>query len=543
MTRRELAESTPGGEKRRHPKAVLALAVGLLALALSLAACAPNATTASMPATGDAAEEQAADADGADDGLSFSTAKDFTEHSTGLYPDIQRNAEFQNSGNRGCAACHEDLFTLDKNNGTFVHITNQVGMKKGTYNGDCAVCHFSKAGTAGNIMSENIHVRHYGSTEFVNANGNCWSCHVTDTDENGSIVMKLFEDIQYDARYGGYPNEDDVDIDWLERHGWEEGTFSGVVRLAEPNVSFEVDQAASAEEKEFNILNFELIDGEDTYDQLEKAVQDGSYTLKVTGVGKPGEYTLADLKAMPQTEFTGAQMCLVAGYNTAMLDNMPMKGVRLADFLEAVGGVEPGANTITPVACDGWTAIFPGGSTDLQAYLDNDAILITEAYGHDLTIYQGGPVKIFVPGTGGTATVRNLTELNFSKTDDPQSYSDVAAGLLEVNKTINLNTSWFDNDGVQAKVGQPLTLEGAAWGWTFGDEFDYAVDKIMFSFDYGKNWVEVDSPDDFDPYQWTHYTMTWTPEKAGTYVVKAKAVTADGVEQGKHANLIVQVSE
>ena len=538
--KRVFSRKTEGGGVRFGRKHALAAAVCLTALVLCLAACAPTAA----PQEGGAGSTPVAETgEEADESQSFSTAADFTEHSTGLYPDIQRNAEFQNSGNRGCAACHDDLFTLDKNNGSFVHITNQVGMKKGTYNGDCVVCHFSKAGTAGNIMSENIHVRHYGSTEFVNANGNCWSCHVTDTDDDGNIVMKLFEDIQYDARYGGYPNEDEVDIDWLSRHGWDEGTFSGVVCLAEPNVSFEVDQNASAEEAEFNILNFERIDGNDTYDALEKSVADGSYRLKVTGVGKSGEYTIDDLKAMPQTEFTAAQMCLVAGYNTAMLDNMPMKGVRLADFIEAVGGVDAGVNTITPVACDGWTAIFPGGSTDLQAYLDNDAVIVLEAYGHDLSIYQGGPVKIFVPGTGGTATVRNLVGLDFSQTDNPPSYSDVAAGLLEVNKTINLDTSWFDNDGVQGKVGEPLVMEGAAWGWTFGDDFKYEVDKILISFDYGKNWVEVDSPDEFDPYQWTHFTMTWTPEKAGTYVVKAKAVSKDGVEQGKDANIIVQVSE
>lgn len=144
-----------------------------------------------------------------------------------------------------------------------MHITNQVGMKKGSYNGDCVVCHYQKMGTAGNIMSENLHVRHYSSPEFVNANGNCWSCHVTDTDEGGNIIMKLFEDVKYDMRFGGYPNEDETDIHWLERHGWDEGTFSGVVREADPKLDVQVDQATSAEEDEFNILNFERIEGED----------------------------------------------------------------------------------------------------------------------------------------------------------------------------------------------------------------------------------------------------------------------------------------
>lgn len=42
------------------------------------------------------------------------------------------------------------------------------------------------------------------------------------------------------------------------------------------------------------------------YDQIEKSVNDDSYRFTVEGVGKPGEYTLDDLKAMPQTEFTAA---------------------------------------------------------------------------------------------------------------------------------------------------------------------------------------------------------------------------------------------
>lgn len=105
----------------------------------------------------------------------------------------------------------------------------------------------------------------------------------------------------------------------------------------------------------------------------------------------------------------------------------------------------------------------------LQSYIDNDAVIVLERYGHDLNIAQGGPVEIFVPGTGGTATVKNLVGIKFSKTDNPPVYSDIAVPSIEAGALINMNTSWFDNDGVQAKVGEPVTLEGASWGWTFGD--------------------------------------------------------------------------
>lgn len=59
------------------------------------------------------------------------------------------------------------------------------------------------------------------------------------------------------------------------------------------------------------------------------------------------------------------------------------------------------------------------------------------------------------PGTGGTATVKNLVGIKFSKTDNPPVYSDIAVPSIEAGALINMNTSWFDNDGVQAKVGEP----------------------------------------------------------------------------------------
>ena len=50
-------------------------------------------------------------------------------------------------------------------------------------------------------------------------------------------------------------------------------------------------------------------------------------------------------------------------------------------------------------------------------------------------------------------------------------------------------------------------------------------------------------PEDFDPQQWVHFTLNWTPEQAGTYIVKAKAIGVDGTEQAAPSNLIVVVSE
>ena len=117
---------------------------------------------------------------------------------------------------------------------------------------------------------------------------------MTDTDEGGNIIMKLFEDVKYDMRFGGYPNEDETDIHWLERTVGTRVPLAGLFAEPTPSSDVQVDQATSAEEDEFNILNFERIEGEDAYDQIEKSVNDDSYRFTVEGVGKPGEYTLDD---------------------------------------------------------------------------------------------------------------------------------------------------------------------------------------------------------------------------------------------------------
>ena len=322
--------------------------------------------------------------------------------------------------------------------------------------------------------------------------------------------------------------------------------FSGVVREADPKLDVQVDQATSAEEDEFNILNFERIGGSRMPDdQIEKSVNDDSYRFTVEGVGKPGEYTLDDLKAMPQTEFTAAQYCYVAGYNTAMFDNMPMKGVKLSDFIEAVGGVEAGTNTVTPVAVDGWTAqCSPDGATDLQSYIDNDAVIVLERYGHDLNIAQGGP--------GGDLRSRHRWHGHGEEPGGHQVQQDrQPAGVQRHRRALHRGRRSHQHEHLLVRQRRRAGQGGRArdpggrftGGWTFGDACNYEVDKILFSLDYGQNWTEVDSPDSFDPYQWTHFTMTWTPEKAGTYIAKAKAVSKNGVERGKDASIIIQVSE
>ncbi len=523
------------GGGKRSIKAKLITTVGALALvgATSLAACAPTTASENADSSTDTSQNQVMTNE---DGTAMMS--DFTDRSNGLFPDVQENDKYLNSGSRGCASCHTDLWKLDKNNGTTTHITEYVGLKDGTYRGDCGVCHNGMTGTAGNIMSENIHTVHYSSELFNEGNGNCWSCHVTSTDENGDIQMMLFEDVMYEPIWGGYPdNATDFTEKWVKDRGWESGYMSGVSVDEDPQLSVDLDQAPSDEDDQFYIQNYKHADGNDAYANIDPS----TWTLQVTGAEKSGSYTLDDIKAMPQTEKTATQWCLVVGYNTAMVNNTPFKGVLLEDFVKAVGVPEE-CNTLTYSAIDGWEGILPGNAGSLQSYIDAGAILVYNSWGHDLTIEQGAPLVLFVPGTGGTVSIKYLNGLDFSVTENPAKIDDLAPAFPNDQMVLDLNSSWFVNDGVKAKVGEQFTIEGASFNWHFGS-MEYPIKSVEFSLDYGRTWQTFDTPTDFDDDQWTHFTVNWTPDEAGTYIMKVRAVAEDGTVQGTPSSVIIEVEE
>ena len=350
--------SKRGEGRRAHSRRKFALgaAVCLLALAACLAACAPS--TAPQPTDTNAAMAETGESDGGDADASttgsFSTAADFTDVSTGMFPDIQRNAEFQNAGNRGCAACHDDLLTLDKNNGSFVHITNQVGMKKGSYNGDCVVCHYQKMGTAGNIMSENLHVRHYSSPEFVNANGNCWSCHAMDSaGAQGDYQFMLWDDFYDSPALGGYPNiaNDETTRYWLSVRGKDSSDAIGFNNRMDteqnPTISVSFAQDVTDHEDVFIVNNWGPEVTEKNGEPFSfDAVCSEENTVSLTGVKNPRSFTKAELLAMPQTEFTMALACATNGRGGSLVSNIPMSGVSVAYLIEQCGGLPDGVNAV-----------------------------------------------------------------------------------------------------------------------------------------------------------------------------------------------------
>ncbi|MEU0217026.1 molybdopterin-dependent oxidoreductase [Streptomyces sp. NPDC006265] len=114
----------------------------------------------------------------------------------------------------------------------------------------------------------------------------------------------------------------------------------------------------------------------------------GSYRLTVDGlVGRPTTYTLADLKALPQTRMVRDVQC-VTGWR---VPDTPFEGVRLSRILDAAR-VRPTAKAVRFTCFDGTYT----ESLTLDQARRADVLVALRMQDKDLGHSHGGPVRLYV---------------------------------------------------------------------------------------------------------------------------------------------------
>ncbi|MFI9219342.1 molybdopterin-dependent oxidoreductase [Streptomyces werraensis] len=113
-----------------------------------------------------------------------------------------------------------------------------------------------------------------------------------------------------------------------------------------------------------------------------------NYALTVGGlVDRKRTYTLADLRAMPQTRVVADVLC-TDGWR---VDDTPFEGVKLADILDDAGVRSPGA--AVRFTC------FDGAYTEsltLEQARRSDILVALKMQDKPITHAHGGPVRLFV---------------------------------------------------------------------------------------------------------------------------------------------------
>jgi hypothetical protein len=169
-------------------------------------------------------------------------------------------------------------------------------------------------------------------------------------------------------------------------------------------------------------------------------------------------------------------------------------------------------------------------SLPLAKALDRDTLLVTRMNGELLTPNHGAPLRLFVPGWYGVASVKWLSRLEavavpFRGYFQSVKYTIQGAGGPEIIQRMSVKS-----EIVRPIANEPLGLGrqrvfGLAWA---GEE---AVSRVEVSTDGGRVWHAAELLGPLAPYSWTLWEYLWTVERPGDYTLLARATTSSGQTQ------------
>lgn len=149
-----------------------------------------------------------------------------------------------------------------------------------------------------------------------------------------------------------------------------------------------------------------------TYDVDDPGVIFENWTLTVSGaVQKPGDYTLAQIQALPRVRQNTRHVC-VEGWDVIGR----FGGARLADFLKLIGA-DPTARFITVNCADDYYE-----SLDMATAMHPQTLLCYEMYNRPLTRQHGAPLRLQIPTKIGYKQAKYLTDLKVSHVLDRVGY-------------------------------------------------------------------------------------------------------------------------
>jgi DMSO/TMAO reductase YedYZ molybdopterin-dependent catalytic subunit len=148
------------------------------------------------------------------------------------------------------------------------------------------------------------------------------------------------------------------------------------------------------------------------YDVDDPGVIFENWTLTVSGaVKKPGDYTLAQVQALPRYRQNTRHVC-VEGWDVIGR----FGGARLSDFLQMIGA-DPTAKYITMNCADDYYE-----SLDMATALHPQTLLCYEMYEQPLMREHGAPLRLNIPTKVGYKQAKYLTDMKVTHVLDRVGY-------------------------------------------------------------------------------------------------------------------------
>ncbi len=273
-------------------------------------------------------------------------------------------------------------------------------------------------------------------------------------------------------------------------------------------------------------------------------IDGNSFRLKVTGlVDRPAEMSLGDLKALGETELVAGFECSgnSARAMQALASNARWTGVPLKKVLDSVG-----------VKANGREVVFFGGdhgteevefrgrkyevdqqygrSMSVNDAMDADPFIATGMDGKPLSVHQGYPARLIVPGWYGAPNVKWLSNVHVQQ--DPYLGKYQARWYRTLRgQMVGGEMKWTENaitymrlKSVVARVSRMGDTVNVM-GFVLND--GTPLRSVEVKVDDGA-WQQASVDSGQPKYGWKLFSYEWKGASAGEHTIVSRATDANG---------------
>jgi sulfite dehydrogenase len=287
------------------------------------------------------------------------------------------------------------------------------------------------------------------------------------------------------------------------------------------------------------------------------AVDPGEWRLRVSGnTEKELNLSLDHLKKFERVTYTAVIQCSgnsrsffdprVAGgeWGHGAMGNVTWTGARLRDLLNSAG-LKAGTVDVSFNGLD--KPPLPTvpdfvKSLPVDKAMEEDILVAYEMNGKPLTMLNGFPARLIVPGWYATYWVKALSEITVLPKPFDGFWVKTAYRIPETDcgcippgtapkKTVPINRMTTrsliinPSDGSAITRNKPFEIMGVAFSGGRG------IQDVAVSTDGGKRWEEARLGEDKGKYSWRQFFYGWRPAKPGRYTLMARATDTIGESQ------------
>jgi len=272
-----------------------------------------------------------------------------------------------------------------------------------------------------------------------------------------------------------------------------------------------------------------------------------AYRLKVTGlVERPKELTLEDIRGMGQTVLDAGFECSGNSARSVqgLVSNGRWTGLPLRDVLKEAGVLENAREVVFFGADRGTEEVefrgrkYPveqqyGRSIPVDKAMSPEPFLAHALNGEPLSVHQGFPVRLIMPGWYGAPNVKWLVNIHLQEDPFIGKYQALWYRTLR-GEMIGGELKWTETAITRMRVKSAIarvTREGDTYkvlGFALTD--GTPLESVEVKIDDGP-WQPAAIDESLSKYSWKLFTYEWKGASPGAHTLVSRATDVDGEVQ------------